>query len=150
MLWPEERVSVEQMVDSFTKEPPAVEKPLRMPVQDIYKFTEGHDERRIVAGRIETGSVSVGDEVVFLPSLKRAKVASIEEFSKSQGVKWLKDMKEPSKPGAGGKIEGALDKERVDELNGSILEIRGRLEFLQKMIEEWRDKPLVEETLIGG
>ncbi len=75
--------SVLEMVDSFTKEPPPLAKPLRMPVQDIYKFTEAGDERRIVAGRIETGSVSVGDEVVFLPSLKRAKVASVEEFSNS-------------------------------------------------------------------
>ncbi|MFA6132969.1 MAG: GTP-binding protein [Phycisphaerae bacterium] len=72
--------SVLERVDSFQKEPPELGKPLRLPVQDVYKFTEAGDERRIIAGRIETGSVEVGDEVVFLPSLKRSTVASIEEF----------------------------------------------------------------------
>ena len=69
------------MVDSFAKEPAPVEKPLRLPVQDVYKFTEQGDERRIIAGRIETGTLAVGDKVVFLPSGKRAAVASIEAFN---------------------------------------------------------------------
>ncbi len=70
-----------EMVDSFSKEPAPIDKPLRMSVQDIYKFTEGLDERRIVAGRVDSGQVSVGDEVIFLPSQKRSTVASIEEFN---------------------------------------------------------------------
>ena len=70
-----------EMVDRFVKEPHPIDKPLRMPVQDIYKFTEAGDDRRIVAGRIETGQVAVGDEVVFLPSGKRSTVASVEEFN---------------------------------------------------------------------
>ena len=70
-----------EMVDRFVKEPHPIDKPLRMPVQDIYKFTEAGDDRRIVTGRIETGQVAVGDEVVFLPSGKRSTVASIEEFN---------------------------------------------------------------------
>jgi bifunctional enzyme CysN/CysC len=52
-----------------------------MPVQDIYKFTEQHDDRRIVAGTILTGSVTVGDEVVFYPSRKESRVKSIEGFN---------------------------------------------------------------------
>ena len=52
-----------------------------MPVQAIYKFTSHGDERRIVAGRIESGQVAVGDEVVFSPSNKSARVASIEAFN---------------------------------------------------------------------
>ena len=68
-------------VDGFVKEPPPFDKPLRMPVQDVYKFTEHGDERRIVAGRIETGRVAVGDEVVFQPSGKKARIATIEEFN---------------------------------------------------------------------
>jgi len=59
-------------------------KPFRMPVQDVYKFTEEGDDRRIIAGRIETGLVHVGDDVVFFPSQKRAKVKTIEEFSAPQ------------------------------------------------------------------
>jgi bifunctional enzyme CysN/CysC len=56
-------------------------KAFRMPVQDVYKFTEEGDELRITAGRVETGTVRVGDDVVFYPSLKKARVKTIEEFS---------------------------------------------------------------------
>lgn len=69
------------MLDSFTKEPPRQDKALRFPVQDIYKFTAEGDDRRIVAGRIETGSLKVGDKVVFYPSDKSTRIASIEEFN---------------------------------------------------------------------
>ncbi len=51
--------------------------PLRMPVQDIYKF----DERRIIAGRIESGVLKVGDELLFSPSNKRARVKAIESWN---------------------------------------------------------------------
>ena len=51
-----------------TRELPT-ERPLRMPVQDVYKF----DQRRIIAGRIESGTLEVGDEVVFSPSNKTAR-----------------------------------------------------------------------------
>ena len=73
--------SVLGMLDEFRKEPPPVDKPLRMPVQDIYKFTAEGDERRIVAGRVETGSLNAGDEVIFLPSGKTSAVASVEIFN---------------------------------------------------------------------
>ncbi|MFA6947858.1 MAG: GTP-binding protein, partial [Eubacteriales bacterium] len=59
-------------------------KPLRMPVQDVYKFTGSGDERRIVAGTIESGRLRVGDEVVFYPSGKRTSVKTIEEFNRPQ------------------------------------------------------------------
>lgn len=68
-------------VDAFTKEPPRLDKPLRMPLQDVYRFTEAGDDRRIFAGRIETGSLRVGDEVVFWPSQKRSRVATVEAFN---------------------------------------------------------------------
>ena len=51
--------------------------PLRMPVQDIYKF----DQRRIIAGRIETGVIRVGDTLMFSPSNKTARVESIEAWN---------------------------------------------------------------------
>lgn len=69
-------------LDRFQPEPAAVDKPFRMPVQDVYKFTAGGDDRRIVAGTIETGTVRVGDEVVFYPSGKRSRVKSIEGFNR--------------------------------------------------------------------
>ncbi len=50
------------------------EKPLRFPIQDVYKF----DHRRILAGRIEAGSISVGDSILLLPLNKRSKIKSLE------------------------------------------------------------------------
>jgi bifunctional enzyme CysN/CysC len=49
---------------------------LRLPVQAIYKF----DDRRIVAGRIESGSLSTGDEIVIMPAGKIAKIKSVESW----------------------------------------------------------------------
>ncbi len=68
-------------LDQFEKEPAPIDHVLRFPVQDIYKFTESGDDRRIVSGRIETGAVRVGDEVLFLPSGKRSTVATVEGFN---------------------------------------------------------------------
>lgn len=68
-------------LDLFTKEKPLVDLPLRIPVQDVYKFNSFGDNRRIVAGNIASGQVKVGDEVVFYPSGKRTKVKTIESFN---------------------------------------------------------------------
>lgn len=66
--------SILDSIDSLEKAKGVDERPLRLPVQDIYKF----DDRRIIAGRIESGSLSVGDEIVILPSNKTTKVKTIE------------------------------------------------------------------------
>jgi bifunctional enzyme CysN/CysC len=70
-----------EAVDAFEKQPPPEGLPLRMPVQDVYRFNAQGDQRRIIAGRIESGRVSVGDRVVFTPSAKTSTIASIEVFS---------------------------------------------------------------------
>jgi len=49
---------------------------LRLPVQAIYKF----DDRRIVAGRIESGKLAAGDEIVIMPAGKVAKIKSVESW----------------------------------------------------------------------
>jgi bifunctional enzyme CysN/CysC len=64
-------------LEKFEKLPPKADLPLRFPVQDIYKF----DERRIIAGRIASGTISVGDHLVFSPSNKTAVVRTIETFN---------------------------------------------------------------------
>lgn len=51
--------------------------PLRFCVQDVYRF----DERRIIAGRVESGSLQAGDELVFSPANKTSTVATIESWS---------------------------------------------------------------------
>jgi bifunctional enzyme CysN/CysC len=70
-----------EVLDGFRPESISVEKPFRMPVQDVYKFTAGGDDRRIIAGTIESGQLSVGDTVVFHPSGKRSRVSTIEAFN---------------------------------------------------------------------
>ena len=61
----------------FMKLPGRSDLPLRFPVQDVYKF----DARRIIAGRIESGELRVGDTLVFSPSNKTAQVRTIEAFN---------------------------------------------------------------------
>ncbi|MCB0749571.1 MAG: GTP-binding protein, partial [Ignavibacteriae bacterium] len=73
--------TVLEVLDSFEKEKPATDKPFRMPVQAVYKFTNMGDDRRIVSGTVETGSLSVNDTVVFYPSGKKSKPKSIERFN---------------------------------------------------------------------
>ena len=43
-------------------------------MQAIYKF----DDRRIVAGRIESGGLRAGDEIVIMPAGKIAKIRTVE------------------------------------------------------------------------
>ena len=69
------------VLDGFVKEVRPVEKPFRMPVQDVYKFTEQGDKRRIVVGTIATGCLRVGDGVVFYPSGKISRVQSLEAYN---------------------------------------------------------------------
>ncbi|MEO1144090.1 MAG: adenylyl-sulfate kinase [Cyanobacteria bacterium J06638_22] len=69
--------TVVQALDSFESLARPVERPLRMPVQDVYKF----DQRRIIAGRVEAGNFSVGDEIIFSPSNKTSQIKSIESWN---------------------------------------------------------------------
>ncbi len=73
--------TVLQQLDRFTNDKQLQDKPFRFPVQDIYKFTRQNDDRRIVAGSVSAGSVSVGDEVLFLPSGKQSAIQSVESFN---------------------------------------------------------------------
>jgi sulfate adenylyltransferase large subunit/phosphoadenylyl-sulfate reductase (thioredoxin) len=68
--------TVLEVLDHFAPAKPLADLPLRIPVQAVYKF----DDRRIIAGRIETGRLAVGDEVAFWPRGTTARVQSIEEW----------------------------------------------------------------------
>ena len=63
-------------LDALTPAQPLDELPLRLPVQLVTKF----DDRRIVAGRVESGNIGTGDEIVIMPTGKIAKVKSIESW----------------------------------------------------------------------
>ena len=93
--------SVVKALDSFLPTSAPVEQPLRFPVQDVYKF----DQRRIIAGRIESGKLKVGDELIFSPSNKTAKIRTIEAWSA------LPDGVPPLEAGAGQSVGVTLDEQ---------------------------------------
>jgi bifunctional enzyme CysN/CysC len=66
--------TVVEALDALEPARPLEALALRLPVQAIYKF----DDRRIVAGRIESGTLAAGDEIVIMPAGKIAKIRSVE------------------------------------------------------------------------
>jgi len=69
--------SITDMLDTFEPPKPLTDQPLRFPIQDIYRF----DDRRILAGRVEAGTLKVGDTLIFSPGEKTGVVKSIERWS---------------------------------------------------------------------
>ncbi|MBN7772480.1 sulfate adenylyltransferase subunit 1 [Clostridium aminobutyricum] len=66
--------SIIEAMDIFEKDKGLEDKPLRFPIQDVYKF----DNRRIIVGRIEAGKLNVGDKILINPSNKTTRVKTIE------------------------------------------------------------------------
>lgn len=104
--------SVIGALDSFVSEPLSSNLPLRLPVQDVYKF----DDRRLIAGRIESGRIGVGDEILFSPSNKTARVKSLEV--------WPATLTQPAQATAGYSVALTLDEqifvERGDTISHAI------------------------------
>ena len=75
MGWYEGKALVD-VLDSFEIASPPIARPLRFPVQDVYR----HNERRIIVGRIETGILRKGDTLLFSPTNEKAVVTSIESW----------------------------------------------------------------------
>ncbi len=66
--------AVLEALDSIPDAAEIKNQPLRFPIQDVYRF----DHRRILAGRIEAGTLRTGDQLLFLPSGRTSVVRSIE------------------------------------------------------------------------
>jgi elongation factor 1-alpha len=64
-----------EALDQFTEPPKPIEKPLRLPVQDVYTIT---GVGTVPVGRVETGKIKVGDSVMIMPEGLTAEVKSIE------------------------------------------------------------------------
>jgi elongation factor 1-alpha len=64
-----------EALDMLELPPKPTNKPLRIPVQDIYSIT---GIGTVPVGRVETGVLKPGDSIVFMPSNKTAEVKSIE------------------------------------------------------------------------
>ena len=62
-------------LDAF--EPPSLpfDKPLRLPVQDVYTIT---GVGTVPVGRVETGKMNVGDKLVIMPGDRQAELRSVE------------------------------------------------------------------------
>jgi elongation factor 1-alpha len=64
-----------QSLDTFSVPPKPLDKPLRIPVQDVYSIT---GVGTVPVGRVETGVLKEGDTIVFEPAGKTTDVRSIE------------------------------------------------------------------------
>jgi bifunctional enzyme CysN/CysC len=69
--------TVVEILDQFKVAELPSNQSLRMPIQDVYRF----DERRILAGRVESGTIKVGDRLVFAPSGKTSTVKTVERWN---------------------------------------------------------------------
>ena len=64
-----------EALDAFKMPPKPIDKPLRLPIQDVYTIT---GVGTVPVGRVETGVLKEGDKVVFMPANKVGEVKSIE------------------------------------------------------------------------
>lgn len=101
------------MLDQFVERQPPTHLPFRFPVQDVYKF----DERRIISGRVESGTINVGDRLVFSPSNKVGVIKTIEAWSVES---------EPKKAAASQSVGFTLD-EQIFVERGDIATLEAEL-----------------------
>ncbi len=64
-----------EALDAFTLPPQPVDKPLRIPIQDVYSIS---GIGVVPVGRVETGILKANDKVIFMPSNVQGDVKTIE------------------------------------------------------------------------
>jgi elongation factor 1-alpha len=67
--------TLEEALDALQIPPKPVDKPLRIPIQEVYSKS---GVGTVPVGRVESGVLKVGDKVVFMPAGKVGEVRSIE------------------------------------------------------------------------
>jgi len=67
---------LEALLAGAGKSQQSPEGPLRFSIQDVYRF----DARRVIAGKLESGRIRVGDPVIFFPDRKASRIRSIESW----------------------------------------------------------------------
>ncbi len=75
MPWYKGFTLVEALDNLFVVPPRPIDKPLRIPIQDVYSIT---GVGTVPVGRVETGILRKGDRVIFVPSNVIGEVKSIE------------------------------------------------------------------------
>lgn len=103
--------TVVEAIDQLAPARPLDELALRLPVQAITKF----DDRRIVAGRVESGDIGTGDEIVIMPAGKVAKVKSVESWPQTPLL---------VRQGAGRSVGITLDRELFLERGDVIAHVK--------------------------
>lgn len=127
--------AVVEALDKFKPEEKLTNLPLRFPIQDVYKF----DERRIIAGRIESGTLNVGDEILVSPSNRRVVVQSIESFG----------AKEPLTEVSAGMSVGITLSEQIFAERGNVISHEKHAPYLTNLFRArlfW----LGDESLVKG
>ncbi|HHX60774.1 MAG TPA: sulfate adenylyltransferase [Epulopiscium sp.] len=118
MPWYTEEALLDAM-DIIETEKSLEGKSLRFPIQDVYKF----DDRRIISGRIESGTLEVGDDICIYPEGKTTQVKTIEYWA---------------------------DRDKTDKITaGQSVGITVTDEFFNKrgeVITHISDKPLISNT----
>lgn len=69
-----------ELLESIEPSGAPIARPLRFPVQDVYRVKE----KRILVGRIESGILRKGDTLLFSPTNEMAKIQSIETWPESE------------------------------------------------------------------
>ncbi|MBS3058764.1 MAG: translation elongation factor EF-1 subunit alpha [Candidatus Diapherotrites archaeon] len=64
-----------EALDEITAPAPPTDKPLRLPIQDVYNIK---GVGTVPVGRVETGILKPGETIIFMPSGKQGEVKSIE------------------------------------------------------------------------
>ena len=73
MLWYKGKPFI-KILDEFQTKKNLLSNHIRFPVQDIYKV----GDKRVIVGKIESGRISQGTELLFLPSNEKARVKTLE------------------------------------------------------------------------
>jgi len=79
MPWYKGPTLMELLDQTFVAPEKPIDKPLRLPIQDVYSIT---GVGTVPVGRVETGILKPNDKIVFMPSGAQAEVKSIEMHHK--------------------------------------------------------------------
>jgi bifunctional enzyme CysN/CysC len=103
---------------------PATAGPLRLPVQGVLR----RDARRIIVGRIESGTLRPGDQIAIAPSGRVARVRSIERWPAGHG-----DMAEAGES-IGIELDGPLFVDRGDAIVSADRQPLARRSFRVRLL----------------
>jgi len=106
-----------EALDTFKVPESPKDRPIRFPIQDVYKF----DDKRIFVGVVSSGTIHNGEEVIVLPSREKTRIKHINE--------WQSDRENPFGSGSylnppsaqAGKSTGVTLKDKLFLDRGDVL-----------------------------